>query len=261
VRAHAGRSAHFARLFRAAGALLFVVSLAYFFIAYLTSFGVGASDVDTARAVTWNVTIFTLFALHHSIFARVRIRSWVAHTVPAELERSVYVWIASLLFIGVCAWWRPVAGIVWQAAGSASWALWTVQAAGVWLTLRSALVLDFFELAGVRNTQAARRPEGFRLPEQGESAAVVAGGLQASETEFKTAGPYGWVRHPIYAGWFLFVWGASTMTMTRLTFAIVSCVYLLVAIPMEERTMRAQASAAYERYMAKVRWRLMPGVY
>jgi protein-S-isoprenylcysteine O-methyltransferase Ste14 len=79
--------------------------------------------------------------------------------------------------------------------------------------------------------------------------------------EFKTAGPYGWVRHPIYAGWFLFVWGASTMTMTRLTFAIVSCLYLLIAIPIEERTMRSQAGDAYGRYMARVRWRILPGVY
>lgn len=253
MRAHAARSAHFARLFRAAGALLFVVSLAYFFIAYLTSFGVVTSDRDTAGAVTWNVTIFTLFAVHHSIFARAGIRRWVARTVPAELERSVYVWIASLLFIAVCAWWRPVAGLAWQTTRPASWVSWAVQAAGVWLTLRSAVVLDFLELAGVR------RPEGLLPQDPGESA--VAGGLQASETEFKTAGPYGWVRHPIYAGWFLFVWGASTMTMTRLTFVIVSCLYLLIAIPIEERTMRSKAGDAYGRYMARVRWRILPGVY
>ena len=253
MRAHAAQSARFARLFRAAGALLFAISLAYFFVVYLTSFGVVTSDRDVASAVTWNVTIFTLFALHHSIFARMRIRNWVAQTVPAELERSVYVWIASLLFIGVCASWRPVGGIVWQATASTSWVLWIVQAAGVWLTLHSAVALDFRELAGLR------RPEDLRLPGPGES--TVAGGLQASETEFKTAGPYGWVRHPIYAGWFLFVWGAPTMTMTRLTFAIVSCFYLLLAMPMEERTMRAHSGAAYERYMARVRWRIFPGVY
>jgi hypothetical protein len=253
VRAHAARSAHFARLFRAAGALLFVASLAYFFIAYLTSFGVVTSDRDTAGAVTWNVTIFTLFAVHHSVFARLGIRRWVAQTVPAELERSVYVWIASLLFIAVCAWWRPVAGLAWQTTGSASWVSSAIQAAGIWLTLRSAIALDFLELAGVR------RPEGLRLPDQVES--VPAGRLHASETEFKTAGPYGWVRHPIYAGWFLFVWGASTMTMTRLTFAIVSCLYLLIAIPIEERTMRSQAGDAYGRYMARVRWRILPGLY
>lgn len=242
MRAHAARSAQFVRFFRAAGALLFVVSLAYFFIAYLTSFGVVTSDRDTARAVTWNVTIFTLFAVHHSIFARAGIRRWVAQTVPAELERSVYVWIASLLFIAVCAWWRPVAGFAWQTRDLAAWVLLAVQVTGIGVTLLSAVFLDFRELSGLRE------------PPRGPV-------FQDSETEFKTAGPYGWVRHPIYAGWFLFVWGASTMTMTRLTFAIVSCLYLLIAIPIEERTMRSQAGDAYGRYMARVRWRLLPGVY
>jgi len=90
---------------------------------------------------------------------------------------------------------------------------------------------------------------------------VVAGGLEASGSEFKTTGPYGWVRHPIYTGWFLMVFAASPMTMTRLVFAVVSGAYLLIAIPFEERSMRGSGAGAYERYMAQVRWRLVPGVY
>jgi methanethiol S-methyltransferase len=242
VRAHAAQSTRFARLFRVAGALIFVTSLAYFFVAYLTSFGASTSDRYAVGAVTWNVTLFTLFALHHSIFARGSIRRWIAQTVPPELERSVYVWIASLLFIGVCAWWRPVDGLAWQARDLAAWVLLGVQAAGIGLILLSAVFLDFRELSGLQEPLRGLAP-------------------QDSDTEFKTAGPYGWVRHPIYAGWFLFVWGASTMTMTRLTFAIVSCLYLLIAIPIEERTMRAQSGNAYARYMARVRWRILPGVY
>jgi methanethiol S-methyltransferase len=244
VRVHAVSSPRFARLFSAAGALLFAGSITYFFVAYLTSFGATTSSED-------DVTLFTLFAVHHSVFARGPIRQWVARTVPAELERSVYVWIASILFIAVCAWWRPIDGVAWAGNDAGVWALRAVQAAGIWLTLQSTVVLDFRDLAGLR----LRRPEGLRLP--------VAGDLQVSgtTTEYKTTGPYGWVRHPIYVGWFLFVWGASPMTMTRLTFAVVSCVYLLIAIPLEERTIRAASSGAYERYMAQVRWRLIPGVY
>jgi hypothetical protein len=240
VRVHAASSARFARVFSAAGALLFLTSLGYFAVVYLTTFGVPPPEaVDTVGAVTFDVTLFTLFAVHHSLFARAPIRRWIAETVAPELERSVYVWIASLLFIAVCAWWRPIEGIAWRAAeGSAAlWVLRALQAAGVCLTLGSALILDFRDLAGLR----VRRSE--------------------TPTEFSTRGPYGWVRHPIYAGWFLFVWAASPMTMTRLTFALTSCVYLLIAIPLEERTIRASSRGAYERYVARVRWRLIPGVY
>jgi protein-S-isoprenylcysteine O-methyltransferase Ste14 len=50
------------------------------------------------------------------------------------------------------------------------------------------------------------------------------------------------------------------MTMTRLVFAVVSSVYLLVAIPLEERTLRAQ-SDAYADYMRRVPRKLIPGLY
>ena len=38
-----------------------------------------------------------------------------AEIVPAELERSLYTWVASLLFLGVCTWWQPVPGVLYRA--------------------------------------------------------------------------------------------------------------------------------------------------
>ena len=230
-----------ARLFAWIGAVLFLLSLAYFLFSYATTFGVPAGGRDVALAVTWNLTLFTLFAVHHSVFAREGVRRWVARTVPAQMERSCYVWIASVMFLAVCALWRPVPGFAWDSGGMLLWALRLLQATGAWLTLRSAAMLGILELAG--------------LAQRG------AGGGQTPGTEFKTTGPYGWVRHPIYSGWFLMVFATSPMTMTRLVFAVVSCAYLLIAIPLEERSMRASSAGAYQRYMALVRWRLLPGVY
>lgn len=240
MRVHAAAPSAFARLFTWLGATVFLISLAYFLRSYVATFGVPAAGSARAPAVAWNVTLFTLFALHHSVFAREPLRLWVARLVPAPLERSVYVWIASLMLIAVCALWRPVPGVAWDADGIVLWGLRLLQAAGVLLTLGSAVILDIRELAGV----ATRTPVG-----------------QPSDVEFRTTGPYGWVRHPIYTGWFLIVFAAAPMTMTRFVFAVVSCVYLLIAIPLEERSMRAAASGTYARYVAQVRWRLLPGVY
>ena len=226
------------------GTVLFFLSLAYFLFSYATTFGVVAPDGAFARPVTWNVVLFTVFAMHHSVFARERVRAWVARTCPPGLERSFYVWAASLLFIAVCALWQPVPGVAWDADGAALWALRLLQAIGVWLTLHSAAILDVRDLSGLTMAQGS-----------------VAGGLQASAMEFKTRGPYGWVRHPIYTGWFLMVLAASPMTMTRLVFAVVSCAYLVAAIPFEERSLRNVSSGGYDRYMAQVRWKLVPGLY
>jgi hypothetical protein len=277
VGVHAAAPPVSARLFAWLGVALFFVSLAYFLLSYVTTFGVPAAGRDLAPAVAWNVALFTLFALHHSVFARERVRRWVARTVPASLERSFYVWIASLIFIAVCAFWRPVPGVAWDAEGTLLWALRLLQATGVWLSLRSAAILDIRELAGLRQMAAGGLPPSREAsadrrvgPERTAQPALtgrlaerpdLGGGGQASEPAFKTTGPYGWVRHPIYSGWFLMVFAASPMTMTRLVFAVVSCAYLLIAIPFEERSMRASAAGAYECYMAQVRWRLLPGVY
>jgi hypothetical protein len=235
VRAQAAALSPSARAFMWLGAIVFFVSLGYFLFSYVTSFGQPAGNGPIAPAITWNVALFTGFALHHSVFARERIRAAIAAALPEPLERSFYVWIASILFIAVCALWRPVPGVAWRVEGPLLWGLRALQGAGVWLTLRSAAILDIGELAGLKPV--------------------------ARTTEFRRTGPYGWVRHPIYTGWFLIVLAASPMTMTRFVFAVASCAYLLIAIPLEERSMRRLPGGGYARYTAQVKWRLLPNVY
>ena len=237
---HAG-----ARAFAWAGAVLFAAALAYFLFSYSVTFGEIATGNATTRAVAINVLLFSAFALHHSVFARLPVRAFVRRIVPSQLERSAYVWVASLMLIAVCLYWQAVPGVVWQVSSPWNWAVRLVQLAGIWLTLRSAAVIDGLELAGVRQVS---HPES-QIPHPA-----------AQTVEFKTDGPYGWVRHPIYLGWILVVFSVGTMTMTRLVFATISSVYLLVAIPFEERTIRAQ-SPSYGDYMRRVPRKLIPRVY
>jgi protein-S-isoprenylcysteine O-methyltransferase Ste14 len=77
----------------------------------------------------------------------------------------------------------------------------------------------------------------------------------------KTYGVYGFVRHPLYFAWMLLVFGAPVMTMTRLTFAVFSTLYLAVAIPFEERSLTETFGRDYASYRRKVRWRMIPGIY
>ena len=221
-------------MFAWAGAALFAASLLYFLYAYLILFARPAAG--GAAAVTWDVALFTIFALHHSVFARAGVREWVARHVPHR-ERAVYVWIASLLFIGVCALWQPVGGVLWDVGGAPRAVLLVMQALGAYLTLRSAAVIGVWQLAGVAAADAS------------------------TTGEFTTSGPYGWVRHPIYSGWLLLVFAVAAMTGTRFTFAVVSSAYLLLAIPFEERSLRAASDGTYDAYMRQVRWKVIPWVY
>jgi methanethiol S-methyltransferase len=237
MQAAGGAAAAGARAMAWGGAVFFFASLAYFLYSYAVTFGQPARGGEAVRAAAIDVLLFSAFALHHSVFAREAVRGAVARVVPPRLERSAYVWVASALFVLVCALWQPVPGVAWQVEGAGRWLLVAGQAAGVWLTLRSAAMIDVLELSGVRQLSPITRT-----------------------IEFKTTGPYGWVRHPIYSGWFLVVFCVPTMTMTRLVFAATSSVYLLLAIPFEERSLHA-AAAAYGEYVRRVRWKLVPGIY
>ena len=66
---------------------------------------------------------------------------------------------------------------------------------------------------------------------------------------------------PIYSGWFLIVFATGTMTMTRFVCAAISGIYLMVAIPLEERSLLASSNGAYADYRREVRWKLVPWVY
>jgi protein-S-isoprenylcysteine O-methyltransferase Ste14 len=220
------------------GGGFFVASLAYFVWTFGVRFDCVERDGPRAAPILIDLALFTVFALHHSVLARTGAKQWLVRLVPPALERTCYVWVASALFIGVCAFWQEVPGVLYRHAGL--WAVphWSAVALGVWLTFRSAGVIDPLDLSGIRQ----------------------AGG-DAQPTSFRVVGPYHWVRHPIYLGWLLIVFGMPHMTATRLTFAVISSVYLIVAIPFEERSLIDGFGDEYRRYQQIVRWRLIPGVW
>jgi protein-S-isoprenylcysteine O-methyltransferase Ste14 len=245
------------------GGALFLLSLVYFLYCYLVRFGdpilerqlfpvsVGESGNASASmakrdgqlAAVVNVMLFTVFALHHSVAARPFIKMRLGRIVPEVLERSLYTWTASLLFVGVCALWQFVPGELYHLTGLSALPGYLVQLAGIVLAIRSSARLDVLDLAGVRPVL------------------VASGGHAPAPVPLVTRGLYGLVRHPVYFAWLLMVFGSPRMTMTRLIFALVSSGYLAIAIPIEERSLIHRFGAEYRAYQRQVRWRLIPGLY
>jgi protein-S-isoprenylcysteine O-methyltransferase Ste14 len=230
------------------GAALFFLSLANFYWRYFVTFGAPAPDAPPASAaILINIGLFSLFALHHSLLARTGAKNWIKRMFPPQLERSIYVWVASVLFLVTCVFWQPVPAIIWAVTGPSARAIYLVPIGGFVLSTWSAIMLETSDLAGVK--QFMRRP-----------AAASSESLQPT-TDIRSDGPYAFVRHPIYFAWLLVVWVVPHMNGTRLSFAIISSLYLAVAIPFEERSLVAHFGPAYATYQAKVRWRMLPFVY
>ena len=232
--------------FALGGGVVFIASLVYFVAVYMGLPGPFTAPAQggsaTVASALIDVALFSAFALHHSLFARLGFKAFITRVAPPAMERSIYVWISSLLFLIVAASWQPVTGAVWhvEMSSPAMYVLIALQLVGVVAAVRTARRLDVLALAGVRQVFAGR-----------------GGSMHGLET----TGPYAFVRHPIYFAWLLFVWPVPLMSGTRFIFAAVSTIYLVIATPFEERDLTRAFGAEYESYARRVRWRILPGVF
>ena len=214
------------------GGALFVVALAW--CAWWYVFTAGESRPYTGgAAIAVDTVLFAVFALHHSLFARDAAKRWL-NGVPQDLRRSLYVYVASVLLIVVCAVWQPIGGDLYR-AGRLGVLHIAVQIGGVWMIAKAVSKIDPLELAGIHAARAAE--------------------------PLQTSGPYRWVRHPVYLGWVLVVFATPHVTGDRLAFAMLSTAYLMVAVPWEERSLVGAFGDDYIRYQRDVRWRMIPFIY
>jgi methanethiol S-methyltransferase len=218
-----------------AGGAMFVTSLAATAWWYAFRFGV-TRPFTGLIAILIDGLLLSIFAFHHSAFAREPIKRRLASLIPTRLLRSVYVWVASSLLILVYVLWQPVGGSIYRIGGWPAWVFAIIQLTGIWLIAQSARAIDPLELAGIRNSKT-------------------------SDVELQTGGVYGIVRHPLYFGWLLAVFGAAHMTGDRLTFAVVTTTYLVIAIPWEEQALEREFGQRYELYKQAVRRKILPYLY
>ncbi|MBY0460238.1 MAG: hypothetical protein K2V38_23225 [Gemmataceae bacterium] len=216
---------------------LFLFTLGYavgFVGGFLTPTRLDApAEVGAAEAVAVDLGLLALFALQHSGMARPRFKRWLTRFVPPAAERSTYVLMSNVALLLLFALWRPVGGSVWELAGAARLAVYAAFALGWVLVFVSTLLIDHFDLFGLRQVWQFARGREYTPP------------------AFTTPWLYRVVRHPLYVGWLVVLWAAPTMTVSHLLFAAVTTAYILLAIGWEERDLIA-AHPEYAGYRARV---------
>lgn len=186
-------------------------------------------------AILVNLGLTLAFGIQHSVMARPGFKRWWIRLIPEPIERSTYVLASCLCLIALMLLWRPVGGVIWDVQSQAGRVmLWALFATG-WLAVPAvSLLINHFDLFGLRQPWLAFKQEGYRhLP-------------------FRTPMAYRFVRHPLYIGWLLAFWATPTMTVTHLIFAAGMTAYILLVIPLEERDLIAHHGEAYERYREQV---------
>jgi protein-S-isoprenylcysteine O-methyltransferase Ste14 len=223
------------------GVFAYVVFFATFLYAvgFIGNFGVpttidGPASGSLIVAVLIDVALLGLFAVQHSVMARRPFKAWLTRFVPEPAERSTYVLFSSLALIALFAAWRPLGGIVWDVESPVGRVLLHGIFASGWLVvLTCTFLINHFDLFGLRQVWLHLR------------------GRPYTPLDFATPGPYRFVRHPLYVGWFLAFWGTPTMSIAHLLFAVATTAYILIAIQLEERDL-IDAHPDYATYREQV---------
>jgi len=188
-----------------------------------------------AQALVINILLMSLFAVQHSVMARKPFKRWWTRFIPATIERSTYVLLASLVLILLFWQWHPMPQIVWEITNpQIAAAVMGVSFAGWLLVLVSTFLINHFELFGLH--QVANNLVGREMP----------------TPRFRTPLYYKFVRHPLYLGFIIAFWVAPTMTVGHLLFAAVTTAYIFVGILLEERDLVDLFGDDYRRYRDRV---------
>jgi protein-S-isoprenylcysteine O-methyltransferase Ste14 len=182
-------------------------------------------------AVLIDVSLLLLFGLQHSVMARRAFKRWWTRIVPRPIERSTYV-LATCIVLALLFWqWRPLPAILWEAGTPVGRALLSgLYLGGLALVFYSTVLIDHFDLFGLRQVMLHWRQEGY------------------VGSAFVTPSLYKVIRHPLYVGWFITFWVTPVMTVGHLLFAAVATAYILAAVQLEERDLLATFGADYEQY-------------
>lgn len=192
-------------------------------------------ESSLAASLIINLALLGLFAIQHTIMARPAFKQWWAKIAPAPVERSTFVLAASLLLLLLYWWWCPMPGVIWSVENPGGKALllglfWL----GWGIVLLSTFIVNHFDLFGLRQVWLHFRNQEYH------------------HVHFQASSLYRYIRHPIMLGFIIAFWATPLMTAGHLLFAVVTTLYILIGIRLEEHDLVQLIGKDYEDYRRRV---------
>lgn len=223
-----------------------VISYVIFFLTFLYAIGfvgnlVVPKTIDSGTAgpvvpaVIINVILMSIFALQHSIMARPAFKRWWTRFVPKDIERSTYVLLSSVALIILFWFWQPIDRVIWHVENPAGALVLNILFWAGWLiVLLSTFMISHTDLFGLRQVYL-----NFT-------------GKEYTDLEFRTPWLYRHVRHPIMSGFIIAFWATPYMSAGHLLFAVVTTLYIIVALQLEEHDLLSHFGDEYKAYKSRV---------
>jgi protein-S-isoprenylcysteine O-methyltransferase Ste14 len=199
------------------------------------SIDTGTMNAPLSFALIIDALLLSVFAVQHSVMARQGFKRAWTKIIPASIERSTYVLLASLALILLFWQWRPMGPVIWDVTNPTGR---TVLLGLFWMgwggVLFSTYLVDHFALFGLKQVYSYLK------------------GRQEPAIPFKSPALYKVVRHPLYLGFVVAFWSTPRMTFGHLFFALMTTAYIIVAIQFEERDLIHSYGDTYRVYRTRV---------
>ena len=170
-------------------------------------------EVDIITAFLTNIGLLFLFAIQHSVMARPAFKKWWIKIIGKPAERSTYILLTSLALLLIFWKWQPMPNIVCTIENNSMViSVQVIYFIGWTIVLLSTFMISHFELFGLTQILDNLKNNVSKSP------------------SFQANFFYGLVRHPIMLGFLIAFWATPTMTTGHLLFAVVTTVYILVAV-------------------------------
>jgi len=188
------------------------------------------------QALLINLLLLGVFAIQHSVMARPSFKNWITKIISPAIERSTYVLLSSLTLILLYWKWQPMSTIVWKAENEIIVTILTgIFFFGWFIVFISTFMINHFELFGLKQIFDNLKEKQTQSP------------------KFQINFLYKIVRHPIMLGFLIAFWATPIMTVGHLVFAIMTTIYILIAVKyLEEKNLQKAIGEKYEDYQKKV---------
>ena len=139
--------------------------------------------------------------------------------------------ITSLLLMFLFWQWQPIKTVVWQIDQPVvRTVLMVISFVGWAMVFYASFLIDHFDLFGLRQVYLHLRNRPYTHP------------------PYVVRSLYRHIRHPLMAGFLIAFWATPDMTQGHLLFAVVTTVYILFGITIEERDLVGMLGDDYQQY-------------
>jgi methanethiol S-methyltransferase len=190
--------------------------------------------LDESGVLWLDAGLSLLFFIQHSGMIRKPFHRWLARFIPEEYAGAIYAIASGIVLLLLILLWQTSTQTIMTPSGIFRWSLRAVSffsLLGFYWGVKALRFFDPFGLRPIFNRLRGRNPTSM---------------------PFTVAGPYRWVRHPLYLFMILMIWACPDLTADRLLFNLLWTVWIVIGSYFEESDLIVEFGDAYREYQKRV---------